>query len=602
MCSKSGAVCLNSGTVLSVFCLLLYSAGFIRIELKFDDHEARLLAVEDVISQMHSRNQRFMMDDTSIQGNVTMKDFKKKEGNRKMVLHRFTRQVTSNKPFENSTKIRLILEDVVTSSFKKICQNTGTWNVCPRGLPGPPGRDGAKGNKGDRGRRGKKGMMGQPGISGKQGIMGPPGVRGEKGVKGDIGASGIPGMKGEQGESISAPKVTVSSSHLTVNESNTAVLLCSVSGNPVPQVAWSRVGGVLPSNRTKVSSEGLLQINEVRLEDAGNYKCEARNIFGREEKLASLAVQSQPKTSLSFGPSYVVKGKNITLPACHVTGYPSPKISWYKVPGNLVQARTVMKDGRLSIMNAYKSDSGLYKCEASNNLGHDSAVTQLNVVELPHFTVSPPSQLNVSTVQNITVSCQAAGDPQPTIMWRKEGGKLPAGRSSASADGTLKIWNLREREDSGRYTCVASSNQFFKAFSVMDVIIVQHKGICPNNWIRLKGSCYKVSSGSTNWNAAKSACEAMGSKLAILTSQAEQQALASKISQDVWIGLHRDPNDNSRWMWVDGSRTTYTHWSNREPNDHGGNEDCTYMFPPAGKWNDSPCSHGRQYLCETKGR
>ncbi|CAH3191186.1 unnamed protein product, partial [Porites evermanni] len=130
----------------------------------------------------------------------------------------------------------------------------------------------------------------------------------------------------------------------------------------------------------------------------------------------------------------------------------------------------------------------------------------------------------------------------------------------------------------------------------------QSSGICPNNWIRLKGSCYKVSSGSTNWNAAKSACEAMGSKLAILTSQAEQQALASKISQDVWIGLHRDPNDNSRWMWVDGSRTTYTHWSNREPNDHGGNEDCTYMFPPAGKWNDSPCSHGRQYLCETKGR
>ena len=158
-----------------------------------------------------------------------------------------------------------------------------------------PGRDGSKGNKGDRGRRGKKGMMGQPGRSGKQGIMGPPGIRGEKGVKGDIGASGVPGMKGEQGESISAPKVTVSSSHLTVNESNTAALLCSVSGNPVPQVAWSRVGGVLPSNRTKVSSEGLLQINEVRLEDAGNYKCEARNILGREEKLASLAVQSKQK-------------------------------------------------------------------------------------------------------------------------------------------------------------------------------------------------------------------------------------------------------------------------------------------------------------------
>ena len=45
-----------------------------------------------------------------------MKDFKKKEDNSKMVLHRFTRQVTSNKPFENPTKIRLILD----SSLKEI--------------------------------------------------------------------------------------------------------------------------------------------------------------------------------------------------------------------------------------------------------------------------------------------------------------------------------------------------------------------------------------------------------------------------------------------------------------------------------------------------
>ena len=168
----------------------------------------------------------------------------------------------------------------------------------------------------------------------------------------------------------------------------------------------------------------------------------------------------QPKISLSFGPSYVIKGKNITLPVCHVTGFPSPKISWRKVPGNLVQARTLQKDGRLSIQNA-QSDSGLYKCEASNNLGLDSAVTQLNVVELARFTVSPPSQLEVSTVQNITVRCQAAGDPQPTITWRKEGGKLPAGRSSVSADGTLKIWNLRE-EDSGKYSCVASQMKFLR--------------------------------------------------------------------------------------------------------------------------------------------
>ena len=38
--------------MLSVVCLLLFSAGFIRIELKFNDHDQRLTAVEEAISQM----------------------------------------------------------------------------------------------------------------------------------------------------------------------------------------------------------------------------------------------------------------------------------------------------------------------------------------------------------------------------------------------------------------------------------------------------------------------------------------------------------------------------------------------------------------------
>jgi len=197
-------------------------------------------------------------------------------------LHRFTRSVANSAPFNKSANLKQALEEVVTSSFKKICHNSG--NFCPRGLPGPPGR---------RGRKGSKGMMGQPGRSGKQGIMGPPGIRGEKGIKGDIGPPGIPGMKGEPGESISAPKVTLSTSQLTVNESITGSLLCSASGNPAPQVAWSRVNGMLPSNRTRVTSDGLMQIKDVRVEDAGKYKCVARNILGRKEEVGRLIVQSK---------------------------------------------------------------------------------------------------------------------------------------------------------------------------------------------------------------------------------------------------------------------------------------------------------------------
>ena len=181
--------------------------------------------------------------------------------------------------------MRKVLEDVVTSSFKKICQKSGSLKVCPPALQGPPGR---------RGRKGSEGIMGSPGPSGKQGPMGPPGIRGEKGIKGDIGPPGIPGVKGEPGESISEPKVAISpASQLTVNESNTAAMFCSATGNPSPQLSWVKTDGSLPSNRINVTSDGLMQIDDVRLEDAGKYKCMAQNILGKDEKVSSLVVQSK---------------------------------------------------------------------------------------------------------------------------------------------------------------------------------------------------------------------------------------------------------------------------------------------------------------------
>ena len=112
--------------------------------------------------------------------------------------------------------------------------------------------------------------------------------------------------------------------------------------------------------------------------------------------------------------------------------------------------------------------SGYFPC-----LGHYSAVTQLNVVELPHFTISPPTQLKVCTVKNeVTVRCQPLpGTHNQKVTWMKENGELPVGRSKASVDGTLKFWNPKV-EDSGRYFCTATSNNILaKAASTMKLTV-----------------------------------------------------------------------------------------------------------------------------------
>ena len=138
----------------------------------------------------------------------------------------------------------------------------------------------------------------------------------------------------------------------------------------------------------------------------------------------------KPNISLSPGPTYFEKGKNITLPKCHVTSFPPAVITWSRVRGELAYSRTVVKDGQLSIISAQKRDSGLYECKASNDLGDDSALTLLSVLELPRFTSNSPAQLNV-------------------------------GRSQVSPEGTLQIRNIKD-EDSGIYICIAISAQLFK--------------------------------------------------------------------------------------------------------------------------------------------
>lgn len=178
------------------------------------------------------------------------------------------------------------------------------------------------------------------------------------------------------------------------------------------------------------------------------------NLIGR--KLIVLFSLGQPKVSLPFGPSYAEKGKNITLPVCHVTGFPPPKIIWRKVHDNFKQSRAFVKGGQFSIITVQKKDFGLYKCQASNHLGYAFAVTQLSVIELPYFTVRPPAQFAVNKHMTLSISCQADGYPTPTVTCLKGNSQLPSGY-----DGTLTIWDTKEG-DSGTYNCVGSRVNFFE--------------------------------------------------------------------------------------------------------------------------------------------
>ena len=115
---------------------------------------------------------------------------------------------------------------------------------------------------------------------GPMGIKGDLGVPGKPGPQGPTGPPGVKGVKGEPGLSISAPSLLQSPIRSTVNESQTAILKCTVDGNPAPKVTWSKVKSSLPVGRHVVEPSGALIVMDVRPDDEGVYSCRADNVFG----------------------------------------------------------------------------------------------------------------------------------------------------------------------------------------------------------------------------------------------------------------------------------------------------------------------------------
>ena len=181
--------------------------------------------------------------------------------------------------------------------------------------------------------------------------------------------------------------------------------------------------------------------------------------------------------SLNLGPLYAVKGSDITLPVCHVTGYPRPQVTWVKPFGQLPQERVQYNDSTLRIFDVRKTDSDNYVCTASNLLGKAIGKTLLLVVSLPEFTIKPPAKVSGILGKTLQLNCSVRGDGQPVISWKRRGAELPVGRSIVSTKG-LAIRDLK-LEDAGNYVCVATSAG---KFSVEASTAVDVKG-------KIKGSC-----------------------------------------------------------------------------------------------------------------
>lgn len=172
-------------------------------------------------------------------------------------------------------------------------------------------------------------------------------------------------------------------------------------------------------------------------------------------------------------PSSVIveEGDNVTL-LCKASGRPTPNVTWVRAVGHLPKGKTAVLDGKLTIQNVAKADSGTYRCSAKNLLGKDSAFTLITVTDRLEFTHTPPMKVSRDEKSNLILNCAAQGTI--VIVWRRAGQSLPQNHVVYS-NGTLLLGNLSPK-DSGSYVCVAkNAHRGIEATSVVQVL-----GKCKN--------------------------------------------------------------------------------------------------------------------------
>nr|XP_058957414.1 C-type mannose receptor 2-like [Pocillopora verrucosa] len=127
--------------------------------------------------------------------------------------------------------------------------------------------------------------------------------------------------------------------------------------------------------------------------------------------------------------------------------------------------------------------------------------------------------------------------------------------------------------------------------------------ICPPGWMRWNNACYYFANDSVSsrvaWQDARQACQRIrGGDLASIHSAAENDFITRHVSGACWIGLN-DLRAEGNFQWSDGSSFVYQKYSNKEPNDFYGQEDCIEIRSwLAGSWNDLNCGIDLCYVCK----
>ncbi|XP_042582312.1 neural cell adhesion molecule L1-like protein isoform X10 [Cyprinus carpio] len=174
-------------------------------------------------------------------------------------------------------------------------------------------------------------------------------------------------------------------------EGKGAVMHCKVFSSPASSITWSKADSAdaVEGERFSVHKNGSLEIQNLMKEDMGEYSCFAQNTEGKVAIAATLEVKDPTRIVDPPRDLRVLAGTTIQF-SCQAEFDPSIgddfEILWEKdgmALNGSENARYMLDDGVLEIIDVSFGDQGFYVCVARTPVDQDMAVAQLSVVDVP---------------------------------------------------------------------------------------------------------------------------------------------------------------------------------------------------------------------------
>ncbi|XP_041640474.1 basement membrane-specific heparan sulfate proteoglycan core protein-like [Cheilinus undulatus] len=174
---------------------------------------------------------------------------------------------------------------------------------------------------------------------------------------------------------LGAPVASVSATEMTVVEGHTVTMACVATGSPTPVITWSKLRAPLPWKHTVV--DGVLTLTSVGRQDSGQYICNATNMHGYSEAYTQMEVESPPYATCMPEQLKLQPGDAMQV-QCLAHGTHPIGFEWSRIGrASLPPGAQATRDGRLFIASVKQSDSGTYKCVATNHIGSSEALVKV---------------------------------------------------------------------------------------------------------------------------------------------------------------------------------------------------------------------------------